>query len=211
MSQSEKEFKGSVSAMRESPWLASEDLENPNGTGYVEFHVTIERVMEVKDAQFKGGRTKAKCYALQFTGKARMLVLNGVNRETLKEMFGRTAPEWLGKPIVLYVKPDVMLAGKKVPGIRIKAAPHKSKPVAESPKEQVADELPTEKEPVAELSEADQSYVKEVLAEIKTATEDGMKVIGAAVAKKSQPVKDAVRSAYAARMAELKAAKEQAS
>jgi hypothetical protein len=125
--QTEQEYKGAVSAMRESPWLASEDLENPRGPGYIEAVVTIERVMEVHDAQFKGGRRKDKCYAVQFVGKSRMLVLNGVNRETLKEMFGRTAPGWIGKQVTLYVKPDVLLMGKKVPGIRIKPAPAKPK------------------------------------------------------------------------------------
>ena len=124
--QTEREYKGPVSAMREPPWLSSEDLENPTGQGWIEAVVTIERVMEVTDAQFKQGRTKKKCYAIQFSGKSRMLVLNGVNRETLKEMFGRTAAEWIGKRIKLYVKPDVRLGKLTVPGIRIKPAPVKA-------------------------------------------------------------------------------------
>jgi hypothetical protein len=115
-----KPYEGPVSAMRESPWLSSEDLEDPSGKGWRDAVVTIEKVMEITDAQFKQGRTKKRCYALQFTGKARMLVLNGVNREVLKEMFGRTAAGWLGKQITLYVKPDVRLAKQTVPGIRIK-------------------------------------------------------------------------------------------
>jgi hypothetical protein len=119
----EHEYTGPISTMRDSPWLSSEDLEDPSGTGWNTEIVTIEGVMEIRNAQFKGGRSKAKCYAVQFVGKPRMLVLNGVTRETLKEMFGRTVPDWIGKHILLYVKPDVRLAGKTVPGIRIKPAP----------------------------------------------------------------------------------------
>jgi len=124
----EHEYTGPISTMRDSPWLSSEDLEDPKGSGWIQEVVTIEGVMEIHNAQFKGGRSKKKCYAVQFVGKTRMLVLNGVNRETLKEMFGRTTPDWIGRQVLLYVKPDVMLAGKKVPGIRIKPAPEQRKP-----------------------------------------------------------------------------------
>jgi len=123
----EQKYTGPISTMRDSPWLSSEDLEDPNGKGWIQEVVTIEGVMEIHNAQFKGGRSKKKCYAVQFVGKTRMLVLNGVNRETLKEMFGRTTPDWIGRQVLLYVKPDVMLAGKKVPGIRIKPAPEQKK------------------------------------------------------------------------------------
>jgi len=187
MSQSEKEFKGSVSAMRESPWLASEDLENPSGDGWIEGVVTIERVMEVTDAQFKGGRSKKKCFAVQFVGKARMLVLNGVNRETLKEMFGRTAPQWIGKQITLYVKPDVMLAGKKVPGIRIKPAPaHASEPAPEP------------------LTPEDEACIAEIIAEIEDAGSlMDLESIKAKLIEKPAAVKDAVRPLYMTRQADL--------
>jgi hypothetical protein len=123
----EHEYTGPISTMRDSPWLSSEDLEDPNGKGWLQEVVTIEGVMEIRNAQFKGGRSKAKCYAVQFVGKARMLVLNGVNRETLKEMFGRTVPDWIGKQVLLYVKPDVRLGKQTVPGIRIKPAPEPKK------------------------------------------------------------------------------------
>ena len=119
----EHEYTGPISTMRDSPWLSSEDLEDPSGTGWNTEVVTIEGVMESRQAQWKGGRTKKLCYAVQFIGKPRMLVLNGVNRETLKEMFGRTVPDWIGKQVLLYVKPDVRLGKQTVPGIRIKPAP----------------------------------------------------------------------------------------
>ena len=121
-------FAGRLSEMRDSPWLASEDLEHESGEGYIELVATIAAVLEIRDAQFKGGRTKAKGYALTFREFERMLYLNGVNRETLKEMFGRKASDLVGNTIVLYVNPRVKLAGKLVPGIRIKAHDGPTKP-----------------------------------------------------------------------------------
>ncbi len=115
-------FSGRLSDMRESPWLASEDLERPDSPGYIELTATIKAVMEIRNATFAGGRTKPKGYALEFAEFTRMLYLNATNRVTLKELHGRTAPEVVGKRITLYVNPKVKLAGKLVPGIRIKAA-----------------------------------------------------------------------------------------
>ena len=179
----EKQFSGKVSEMRDSPWLASEDLEDANSSGYVEATVTIDRVMEITDAQFKGGRSKKKCYAIQFVGKARMLVLNGVNRETLKEMWGRKATDWIGKQIVLYVKPDVLLMGKKVPGIRIRPAV----------------------EPVGRAADPeDEAFIAECLGEIERAgSVEILKAIGFAVKTKPKAVQEAVRPAYVARQKQL--------
>jgi len=230
--QTQKQFSGKVSEMRDSPWLSSEDLEDASSTGYIEATVTIERVMEITDAQFKGGRSKKKCYAIQFVGKTRMLVLNGVNRETLKEMFGRRATDWIGQRIVLHVKTDVQLMGKKVPGIRIKAA--QQRPTAERAQpRQAATELQSmlDSEPVHELEDApgdepeaangqpeataqplesltpeDRAYIAELLDEIaKAPSLETLTAIGFILKAKPKPVKDAVRAAYMQRQGELEA------
>jgi hypothetical protein len=183
-------FAGRMSEMRDSPWLSSEDLEDPDGGGYIEAEMTISGVLEIRDAQFKGGRTKAKGHAIKFQGNERMLYLNGVNREKLKEMFGRTAPDMVGKSIVLYVDPRVKLMGKVVPGIRIKAsekAPKKAPP-----------------KPV-ELSPEDASLVAEYKAEIELAAD--MKTLtgmGDLLREKSKAVQDSLRPVYKAKHAELK-------
>jgi hypothetical protein len=181
----EQEYTGPIATMRDSPWLSSEDLEDPKGSGWIQEVVTIEGVMEIHNAQFKGGRSKKKCYAVQFVGKARMLVLNGVNRETLKEMFGRTTPDWIGQRVLLYVKPDVPLGGKRVPGIRIKPAPaHASEP--------------------APLTAEDEAYIAELKGEIAGAESmETLKAIGFILKSKPAAVKDAVRATYAKRQAEL--------
>src|SRR3990172_1240927 len=185
----EKQFSGKVSEMRDSPWLASEDLEDANSSGYVEATVTIDRVMEITDAQFKGGRSKKKCYAIQFVGKARMLVLNGVNRETLKEMWGRKATDWIGKQIVLYVKPDVLLMGKKVPGIRIR-------PAAVEPVGRAADG----RADGPSISPEDEAFIAECRGEIERAeSTEVLKIIGSLLKTKSKAVQDTVRPAYVAR------------
>jgi len=143
----EKPYTGPVAAMRDSPWLASEDLENPDGTGWREVTVVIDKVMEITDAQFKGGRSKKRGYALQFVNKSRMLYLNGVNRETLKEMFGRLARDWLGKTVTLWVKPDVLLMGQRVPGIRVKQVTSASPPPRERQPGEDDDPQPEGSEP----------------------------------------------------------------
>ena len=174
-------FAGRMSEMRDSPWLASEDLEDPNGTGYIETTMTIAAVLEVRDAQFKGGRTKAKGYAIQFREIDRMLYLNGVNREKLKEMFGRKAGALVGKTIVLYVNPRVKLMGNIKPGIRIKSH-----------------DVPT---PTPD----ELAYIDDTKALIAEAAKmEDLTSIGLILKAKSPAIQAAVRETWAARQAKLK-------
>ena len=174
-------FAGRMSEMRDSPWLASEDLENTHGDGYIEVVLTISSVLEIRDAEFKGGRKKKKGYAIAFQEIERMLYLNGVNRETLKEMFGKTAPEVVGNKITLYVNPHVRLGKEIKAGIRIKHY--------ESPK----------------LSAADQAYIEDAKKQIaESPSMEVLDAIGLALKEQAKPIQDAVRGAYKARKAELK-------
>jgi hypothetical protein len=101
-------FEGRTSAMRTSPWLASEDLD-----GLGEVPVTIESVFQHKDAIMQDGRKQPKLFAVKFEGKDRQLVLNATNRKTLAAAFG--------SEILLYVKDGVRNpAGGTTKGIRIK-------------------------------------------------------------------------------------------
>lgn len=182
-------FAGRLSDMRDSPWLASEDLENPLG-GYSDLVVTITAVLEIRDAKFKDGRTKAKVFAIQFREFTRMLCLNATNRDTLKAMFGRTADDVIGNQIVLYVDPRVKLAGKVVPGIRIKAHD------GPAPKES------TTPPPVA-LTAEEQEFVQATAEAIKEADAKTLKAFAVQLKDASQAVKDALRPVYAAREKEL--------
>ena len=183
-------FDGRLSEMRDSPWLASEDLENPDGDGWVEAVVTIVAVMEIRNAQFKGGRTKKKGFALKFAEYERMLFLNGVNRETLRELHGRKSADQIGKTIVLYVNPRVPLAGKMVPGIRIK--PHDARTASKPPKQKPA------------LAPDEQVYVTTATEELKAAASmEELKAYGEILRGKSKAIQDALRPVYAARKKEL--------
>lgn len=110
-----EEFEGTSGEMRDSPWLASEDIE---GKGDVP--VTIEKVFRHRNVEFEGGRKKAIVYALQFERCQRQLVLNGTNRKQINSMFGNKVTDWIGKTIKLYVDPNVRLGSEVTKGIRIR-------------------------------------------------------------------------------------------
>lgn len=67
---------------------------------------------------------------LFFIGQEKGLVLNKGNAQTISEAYGDNTDGWQGKQIVLYFNPDVMYAGKKTGGIRVRkpkvAAPSKA-------------------------------------------------------------------------------------
>lgn len=109
-------FEGRTAAMRTSPWLASEDLD---GLGEVE--VTIENVLQHKDAIMQDGRKQPKLFSVKFVGKERQLVLNVTNRKTLAGKFGADCKAWRGQKIHLFVKDGVRCpSGGTTKGIRIR-------------------------------------------------------------------------------------------
>lgn len=112
-----EEFEGYTSEMRESPWLASEDI-----LGFSELPVTIESVHRHKNVQFDQGRKKDVVYAVKFAGTTKQLVLNATNRKTLVRMFGSNVKRWKEQKVSLYVDTKVKFAGKLTNGIRIKEA-----------------------------------------------------------------------------------------
>jgi len=104
-----KEFTGGVSAMKESPWLASEDL---LGRGAVS--VTIDRVFLNTGVKFEGGREEKKpIYSVSFVGLKKQLILNGTNRKTLSTAFGSTVRSWSGKTCKIFVKDGIRKPGTK--------------------------------------------------------------------------------------------------
>ena len=108
-------FEGRSSEMKESPWLASEDLMDAG-----DVKVKIVACHRYKDVEFDKGRKEPTVYTLQFEGKQKQLVLNNTNRKTLVAKFGTNVKEWTDKEVVLFVDKNVRFAGKRVCGIRIK-------------------------------------------------------------------------------------------
>ena len=101
--------------MRDSPWLASEDIE-----GKGDIKLTIEKVFRQENVAFEDGRSKPVVYSIQFAKAKRRLVLNATNRKQLASMFGPEVADWIGQQITLYVDPNVKMKGQLTKGIRIR-------------------------------------------------------------------------------------------
>lgn len=114
-----KEFHGTVSQMRVSPWLASEDL-----LGLGEIEVTIEGVFIHEDVKMDGGRTESILYAVKFAGKEKQMILNATNRKELSKAFGAKVNNWTGKKVFLRAQDGIRKPGtknEKCFGLRIRA------------------------------------------------------------------------------------------
>ena len=114
-----KPFSGQSAALKPpTPWLAGEDL---NGRGDVP--VEIEQVLVYDEVAFDAGRKEKGVPALKFKDRQKQLVLRtSTNRKMLVSLFGTDTKNWIGKTVALYFEPNVMMKGKQVGGIRIKAA-----------------------------------------------------------------------------------------
>lgn len=111
-------YSGPSGALKKpSPWLAAEDI------GEREVKVTIETAEIFSAVEFDQGRTEQNVGALKFVGKEKRMVLNSTNRKALVNLYGMSTADWQGKPVVLFVDFNVRMMGKKVAGLRIKAAP----------------------------------------------------------------------------------------
>lgn len=111
-------YSGTVSAMRASPWLASEDL-----AGLGDVSVVIECVVKIENAVLQDGRTEKLLWGLKFQGKDKSMVLNATNRKTLTLAYGALTKEWPGKQVTLYVQDGVKKPGARgetTTGLRIR-------------------------------------------------------------------------------------------
>ena len=117
-----------------SSHLRSEDI------GTARPVVTIERI----EVEKVGEDTKPVLY---FAGKDKGLVLNRTNSNTIIDLLGTPeTEEWIGCRILLYVT-KVEFQGKRVPAIRIDAAPARAaavvnkKPAKAEPEAEAVEEL----------------------------------------------------------------------
>jgi len=113
------EFEGRSSEMRESPWMASEDILDVG-----DVRVTIEKVERHTNVTFDRGRSKPVVFSLSFVGKKRKLIICGETREKLKELFGRDVRKWKGQDVMLYIKPGIKVDKQIKNGIRVKQVPN---------------------------------------------------------------------------------------
>jgi hypothetical protein len=98
--------------MRESKFLKKEDV----GRGAL---ATIKGVVRKNVAQ-EGADDEMK-WCLTFAELDKPFVLNMTNIQSCEEMFGSDDTDhWIGKRLVLYTDPNVMYAGKRIGGIRVR-------------------------------------------------------------------------------------------
>lgn len=122
-----EKFEGTVSQMKKSPWLASEDLEGLN-----EVEVTIEDVFKHDGVKFEEGRVEDGVFALKFKGHDKQMVLNNTNRKTLSRAFGANTKDWRSKKVKLFVLSGIKAFGKTTTGLRLKVADDRGKKAVEN-------------------------------------------------------------------------------
>jgi hypothetical protein len=112
-----------ISEMRESKFLKQSDI----GEGARMTVSGCERHNVAKE----GADPELK-WCLEFEQTDKPLVLNSTNIQLCAKIFGSDdTDEWVGKPIVLYVDPNISYGGKITGGIRVRASKAKTpaKPV----------------------------------------------------------------------------------
>lgn len=111
-------------ANRTEPAEASADARDFLGSAYLSKEdLAGETLVRLADARPESlpGSARRKLVA-QLEGYEKKLILNSTNLKGLTDLFGTTnTAHWRGE-VTLYVDPHVTYAGKRVGGIRIKAA-----------------------------------------------------------------------------------------
>lgn len=103
-----------VSEMKQSKYLKKEDV----GTGQV---LTIKNVSSQNVA--KEDATPEYKFAVHFMEVEKPLILNAGNMDAIAEITGSDeTDDWVGMQVELYEDKNVMWAGKRVGGIRIRQA-----------------------------------------------------------------------------------------
>ena len=112
------EYKGKVSGMKTSPWLASEDL-----LGISPQQVVIAGVYQHEDVPMDGGRKEKLLFAVAFEKIQKQMILNATNRKSLSRQFGADTKNWIGKQVTLTVQDGIRKpggrAGETTTGLRI--------------------------------------------------------------------------------------------
>jgi hypothetical protein len=119
-----------------------------------------ERKMKVKKRLPDGREVKIeepnKRLKISFRGKKKAWLAGPVSQKTIATLFGPDTDAWIGKPIEIYVDPDVEFAGIRTGGVRVlprkpqigqASADTLSRPVDEVAAQRIADAKATTREP----------------------------------------------------------------
>jgi hypothetical protein len=106
-------------------YLAKEDLAVPR----------IVTMTDVRQQHFKNSRGEDDQLVLYFAGDVKPLVLRPVNRKIIIAAYGDESDLWRGKPIEIYVDPNITMGSDTVGGIRVRipAAPRPANGRAPTP------------------------------------------------------------------------------
>lgn len=79
------------------------------------------KIKDVDTAMVKGdGGDECKTIMFFSDPAIKPLILNTINWMTLEDAYGEESDDWRGRPVELYVDPNVMFAGKRVGGVRVR-------------------------------------------------------------------------------------------
>jgi hypothetical protein len=109
-------YKGKVSGMKTSPWLASEDLEGLGKVGGSirgSVNVNISGVFRNENVTLDAGRVEKCLFSVAFHGVEKQMILNATNRKTLTKAFGADTKKWIGGEIELIAQDGIQKPGAK--------------------------------------------------------------------------------------------------
>lgn len=91
------------------------------------------RVVKFEDIENDGYPERHTVIVFAEAG-AKPFIVKPTNWNTIEESYGPDSDSWIGKPLELYVDPNVMYAGKKIGGVRVRipsgASPAPTQPAA---------------------------------------------------------------------------------
>jgi hypothetical protein len=123
-----------TSEMIQSKFLRKEDLDDDT-------RVTIKGV-RLEDMGQQGAQEQR--WVIYFKEFQKGMVLNVTTIRVLEAAFGDDSDGWVGKPVMLYVDPNVSFQGRVVGGLRLRT-PRKAQASAPAPKpadDEFADDVP---------------------------------------------------------------------
>jgi hypothetical protein len=82
---------------------------------------TIAKVEKVELDDDEGGKKSPPVLFFR-DADSKPLILNNTNWMALEDLYGDESDHWIGQPVELYKDPTVMFGGKRVGGVRVRAA-----------------------------------------------------------------------------------------
>jgi hypothetical protein len=94
-----------------SKYLAKEDVPTP----------TVATMQQVTQVEMNDNGVKVMKPILVLSAFRKPLVLNKLNAQSVAAVYGSDTSAWVGKPIEVFVDPNVMMQGRMVGGLRLRA------------------------------------------------------------------------------------------